>query len=197
MTVENVEKSDLELKITTLENEIMEKKKELVLLRKSLPDQAVENYTFTTPDGDKVTLSDLFNGKNELILVHNMGKSCSNCTLWADGFDGVVDHLENRAGFVVASPDSPDEQKEIIKERGWVFNMISTAGTPFKEDMGFENEKGLQPGVSIFQKDSEGKISHYTRAPFGPGDDFCAVWNLFDLLPSGSGNWEPKDNYID
>jgi predicted dithiol-disulfide oxidoreductase (DUF899 family) len=31
-----------------------------------------------------VRLSELFAGKADLILIHNMGTTCPNCTLWAD-----------------------------------------------------------------------------------------------------------------
>ena len=30
---------------------------------------------------------------------------------------------------------------------------------------------------------------------FGPDDDFCNVWHLFDLLPEGSNGWAPKYEY--
>jgi hypothetical protein len=32
-------------------------------------------------------------------------------------------------------------------------------------------------------------------ASFGPGDDFCTLWHLFDLIPEGSGDWQPKYKY--
>jgi DNA-binding transcriptional ArsR family regulator len=32
-------------------------------------------------------------------------------------------------------------------------------------------------------------------ASFSPGDDFCTVWHLFDLLPGGAGDWFPKIQY--
>jgi hypothetical protein len=38
----------------------------------------------------------------------------------------------------------------------------------------------------------DGRIVRTGRAAFGPGDDYCAVWPLFDLLEGGVGKWEPK-----
>src|SRR6516162_6332847 len=32
-----------------------------------------------------------------LFVIHNMGAGCRNCTLWADGFNGMLRHIENRA----------------------------------------------------------------------------------------------------
>ena len=125
-----------------------------------------------------------------------MGTGCANCTMWADGFNGVFHHLENRAGFVVISPNDPETQKKFAASRGWKFKMCSAKGTSFNKDMGFENEKGgAQPGVSVFRKELGGKLFRVSKAPFGPGDDFCAVWHLFDLLAEGTAGWEPKFKY--
>ena len=41
------------------------------------------------------------------------------------------------------------------------------------------------PGVSAFSKDGDGRIFRVGRAEFGPGDNFCAIWHFFELLPRG------------
>jgi hypothetical protein len=28
-----------------------------------------------------------------------------------------------------------------------------------------------------------------------PGDDFCALWHVFDLLPGGPAGWQPRFRY--
>jgi predicted dithiol-disulfide oxidoreductase (DUF899 family) len=62
--------------------------------------------------------------------------------------------------------------------------------------MGFDDEsEGLMPGVSVFRKEADGKIYRVSRAEFGPGDNFCAVWHFFDLLPEGIDGWEPQLSY--
>ena len=93
-----------------------------------------------------------------------MGRACTYCTLWADGFNGVHRHLENRAGFVVVSPDPLDVQREFAESRGWKFRMASGQGSTFIEDMGFKSEKGWTPGVSTFYRD-KGKITRVARHP--------------------------------
>ena len=50
--------------------------------------QEVQDYEFTNTEG-KVRLSELFGQHEDLILIHNMGVSCSYCTLWADGYNGI------------------------------------------------------------------------------------------------------------
>jgi predicted dithiol-disulfide oxidoreductase (DUF899 family) len=143
----------------------------------------VPDYTLTGWDGKPVKLSKLFGRNRDLILVHNMGKACPYCTIWADGFNGVHKHIAGRAAFVVASPDHVATQKRFAKARGWGFRMVSSRGSPLFRDMGFEGKDGGPwPGVTTFRKRKDG-IRRIASAPFGPGDKFCSVFNLFDLLP--------------
>ena len=162
-------------------------------LQRSIEPQEVEDYCFQTPEG-AVSLSELFGDKDTLFVIHNMGQSCVYCTLWADGFNGVIDHLENRAGFVVSSPDEPAKQQVFKESRSWRFRMVSHQGSGFAEDMGYKGEMGWMPGVSVFRREG-GKILRLSDTPFGPGDDYCSVWNLFELIPEGSDGWQPQYSY--
>lgn len=157
--------------------------------------QQVSDYSFKDWNNKDVKLSSLFEGKEDLILVHNMGKRCPYCTMWADGFNGVIDHLQDRASFVVVSPDNPETQKMFATSRGWKFKMVSAKGTSFNKDMGFEKNGEADPGVSIFQKDDNNKIVRVSKDKFGPGDHYCIVWHFFDLLPKGDNGWQPKFKY--
>jgi predicted dithiol-disulfide oxidoreductase (DUF899 family) len=157
--------------------------------------QLVADYTFATPDG-VVRLSALFGDKRDLIVIHNMGTSCPNCTLWADGFNGIYHHLADRAAFVVSSPDPPQVQHEFAQSRGWRFPMVSHAGTTFAADMGYRSERGgWLPGASVFRRDGDRILRVSDTGLLAPGDDFCALWHFFDLLPEGAGDWEPKFSY--
>ncbi len=93
----------------------------------SVEPEPVRDYEFTTPDGP-VRLSQLFGDKRDLFVIHNMGRSCPACTLWADGFNGSYPHIADRAAFVVSSPDSPDVQRAFAASRGWRFPMVSHQG---------------------------------------------------------------------
>lgn len=184
--------------VQKLEMELMESTQRLAEMRRKLPEEKVQDYELIGFGGEKVRLSDAFGDKNELIAVHNMGKGCSYCTLWADGFIGFTKHLEDRAAFVVTTPDDPEAQRKFARDRGWNFRMLSTKGTTFKHDMGFEPEPGKPwPGVSVFRKDEEGNIYHTAKSFFGPGDAYCGIWHLFDLLPSSDREWHPKYRYAD
>jgi predicted dithiol-disulfide oxidoreductase (DUF899 family) len=181
--------------IGKLEAEIENMRQKLAEARKQLPEEPVEDYTLMGPEGDAVSLSGLFGGRDELIVVHNMGRRCAYCTLWADGFNGVLPHLENRAAFVVVSPDPPEVQAEFAASRGWKFHMVSSKGSRFTEDMGFLVDGSDWPGFSTFRKAEDDRIFRTAKAFFGPGDPYCAVWHLFALLPRGENNWEPKFKY--
>lgn len=192
-----MEMTEIEREIAELEREIQRKQRELTQLRKQMPKQVVQDYLFLSSQNEEVRLSDLFGEKQELILIHNMGKGCSYCTLWADGFNGILPHLENKAAFVVSSPDPPEVQAAFARERGWHFRMISTMNTTFVADMGFLINNHHYPGVSIFQKEENGQIVRTAKDFFGPGDNYCSLWHLFDLLPSGSSGWKPNLKYPD
>ncbi len=182
--------------IRALEKEIGGLKKKLAEARRSAKPEKVSDYTLAAWDGKRVKLSELFGSKRDLIVIHNMGRKCVYCTLWADGINGLHEHLSDRAAFVVCSPDEPAVQKEFAAGRAWRFRMVSGAGSTFIKDMGFEPKPGEPwPGVSAFHKNDDSTIERTGTANFGPGDDFCAVWPLLDLLAGGPAGWEPKYSY--
>jgi predicted dithiol-disulfide oxidoreductase (DUF899 family) len=169
-------------------------RREMRQIQQAVEPAPVPDYVFARTEGT-VRLTTLFGMKNDLIVIHNMGKSCPNCTLWADGFNGIYDHLANRAAFVVSSPDSPDTQRDFAAGRGWRFPMVSHQGTTFAADMGYRSEAGgWWPGVSVFQRRGE-QIVRVADTGFHPDDDFCALWHLFGLLPNGSANWSARFSY--
>ncbi len=179
--------------VLALEKEIAEKKTELRKLRTTLPAQEAKDYVFDGWNGT-VKLSELFGDKNELILVSNMGKSCRYCTLWADNYNGIVKPLNDRAAFAVVSPDSPEVQKEFAVSRSWNFLMASHQNNSWANDFGFSGDDHIMPGVLSFTKEN-GKIYFHSRTYFGPGDNYCNMWDFVDLLPKGVNGWIPKYEY--
>ena len=174
--------------------QIAELRQRMRALRASAEPEDMRDYEFSTPSGP-VRLSDLFGDQRDLILIHNMGITCPNCTLWADGYNGIYPHVVQRAAFVVSSPDPPDVQRRFAQSRGWRFPMVSHTGTSFAEDMGYCSEQGRWlPGISVFRMDG-GRIRRVSDAPCEPGDDFCALWHLFDLLPEGAADFRARAEY--
>ncbi len=193
--------TDIDKEIDALQNEVDLAKQRLIEARKRRPKESVQEYIFKDVNGKEVRLSELFGEKDDLILVHNMGTGCRHCTMWADGFTGLVPHLEDRAAFVVCSPDKPDVQRKFAEKRNWNFRMISAVENSFIKDMGFWEEGGPYPGpwrgVSTFHRDYDGKIYRVAKTHFSPSDDFCPVWPFLDMLESGTNGWEPKYSYTE
>jgi len=185
------------IRIDELEKEILEKKKELAELRRAQPREDVKDYTFQTANGD-VKLSDLFDGRPDLLIIHNMGQACCYCMLWADGLNGVLPHLENRTAVVMVNPDPVEQQQKFAKDRGWNYKIVRDATGVFSKAMGMhgEEEGSFWPGATGFSRGADGSIKRVASAPFGEGDDFCATWHLLDLLADGWNEWEPKYRYV-
>ena len=176
------EKNDKKLR--KISAEIAELRKKYIKISAKQAKMDVTDYVLKDIDGKDVKLSEMFGDNENLILIHNMGKACSYCTLWADGFSGEAYYIEKKAAFVLVSPDAPEVQKEFAASRGWKFRTYSAAGTTFIADMGYYTEaEGYWPGVSVFHKDAEGKITRISKDYFGPGDFYSAPWHFFDLLP--------------
>jgi predicted dithiol-disulfide oxidoreductase (DUF899 family) len=185
-------------RIRSLEERMMDERQELARLRASLPAEEVSDFELGSIDGP-VSLRAAFCGHRDLLVIHNMGIGCTYCTLWADGFNGILAHLENRASFVVVSQDPPEVQAEFAKTRGWKFRMLSDPTGRFTRAMGFAREEDGEeqpwPGVSAFSISSTGKLLRTGSDSFGPGDTYCAAWHLFGLLPQVSPQWEPQYEY--
>lgn len=189
-------KRSADQQIDELEYQVQDLKRKIAELRRNLQPEEVPDYSLKGWDGQEITLASLFGEHSRLILIHNMGRSCAYCTMWADGFNGALPHLTSRAAFVVTSPDPPDVQREFARSRNWVFPMYSVEGTNLVADLGFTDEDGQpMPGVSVLTKEADSKLYRVGRAEFGPGDDYCAVWHLFELFPEGVDGWEPRFSY--
>jgi predicted dithiol-disulfide oxidoreductase (DUF899 family) len=182
--------------------EIAALKAQMRALQAAVEPQVVADYVLDGWDGP-VRLSELFGDKRDLILIHNMGTGCSSCTMWADGFNGVYDHLAARAAFVVGTPNPVEVQKRFAASRGWRFPMVSYGASGFAQDMGYRfrfNEPfdlslgGWEPGVSIFRREGEA-ILRLSDTEFDDGDGFCVVHALFDLVPDAELRWSPPASY--
>lgn len=158
--------------------------------------EGVGEYQFTDLSGERTTLAQLFGSHNDLFVVHNMGERCLYCALWADGLSALTPQMEQRAAFVLATPDSIHSAREQVAARGWRMRVVSDGGSPFANDMGFEGQVDARgvirlPGVSAFHRNADGRIDRVSAATFGPGDTFCAAWPLLDLLKDGVRGFTP------
>ncbi len=178
--------------------------------RRELPWVRVEKeYLFDGPDG-KETLSDLFEGRGQLIVYHFMygpdwAEGCPSCSFWADNFNGISIHLNHRDINLVAVSRARLETLEAYKKRmDWSFKWVSSFGTDFNRDyhVSFtpdEMEKGEMfynfsigtfsseeaPGISVFYKDQQGDVFH-TYSCYARGLDMLnGAYHYMDLVPKG------------
>ena len=181
------EKKSIHQELQTIYAEIHSKRKRAVELTAKLGDIAVSHdYEFTSSEGSKVKLSEMFGENKNLFVVHNMGRNCSFCTMWADGFNGMYKYLEKRgkSGFVLMAGDDIEAHKEFKKSRGWTFQSYSAKENDFSKEMGFQNDMGgIEPGLSVLEKTNDGKIRRINQDWFGPTDMYCSVWRFLELLP--------------
>src|SRR5690348_9634223 len=96
--------------IRKIDEEITALKQKLSEARRRRPHEPVSDYQLQAANNQSVALSDLFGDKKDLLVIHNMGRSCRYCTLWADGLNALLPHIQDRTSIVLASPDTPDAQ---------------------------------------------------------------------------------------
>ena len=179
--------------IVELEQEILEKIRELNELRKAHRGEKVRNYRFATLEGN-TTLLDLFGDQSRLLVIHNMGQGCRYCTLWADGFNGFVGHLESVISVVLVSKDSPTTQRRFANSRGWRFRLASHEGTEYIREQTALDGSDNMPGAVVYERDGD-DIYRKNACAFGPGDIYCSMWSLLGLAGLGEADWTPQYNY--
>ena len=180
-------------KIAAIEGRIGELTVELGALRKASAGEPTPNYAFETLAGE-TTLKDLFGGEERLLVIHNMGQGCRYCTLWADGFNGLLPHLESALAVVLVSRDPPETQRRFANSRGWRFRLASHRGGAYIQEQGVFGEAENYPGAVVYQREGE-RILRKNACVFGPGDLYCALWPLLGMAGLDGSDWTPQYRY--
>ncbi len=194
---------------------LLKKEKEFTKLRdalsrerRALPWEKVEkSYVFEGPNGPE-SLSDLFNGKSQLVVYHFMfapqdDVGCPHCSFWADHYDGMTVHLGQRdVSFVVISRAALAKIAAFKQRMGWKFKWLSSGDNSFNYDyrVSFtpsDSEKPIynvgtlapgmpdREGLSVFTKDSSGVVFR-TYSTFARGIDMLnGTYQILDLVPKG------------
>jgi predicted dithiol-disulfide oxidoreductase (DUF899 family) len=206
----------LKIRAELLEAEIAlrDQRERVAELRRKLPVTPVQDYRFREAPlagGPvvEVRISELFGAHDELILMHFMfggqqENPCPMCTMWADGYDGTVGHIEQRAAFGVVVEGDPERFREHARGRGWRnLRLLSSGATSYKDDLEMQSPEGHQfPGVSVFTRDASGGLAHfYTGGAVLASDQWrgmdllSPVWHFLDLTRAGRGDWMPQLSY--
>lgn len=211
---ESPEYRKLRAELLEAEVALQEQRERVAALRRTLPgDTTLEDQAFEEiQDGVRrpVQLSELLARPGDtLVLLHFMyGKKqqspCPMCTLWADGYDGIVPHLRQRLSFAVLVAGDAGDFSAYARSRGWRhLRVVSAAGSDLKRQLGFEDEDGAQwPGASVFRRRDDGTLVHTYSVSASPkaglyrGMDLLSpFWNFLDLTPEGRGDFMPKRQY--
>lgn len=179
--------------IKALEREIYTLTEKLNSLKASAPSVEVQNHTFEGLEG-KITLKEMFGNKDKLLVVHNMGQGCRYCTLWADGLNPFVSHLESAVSFVVVSKDDPETQRLFANSRNWRFRMYSHKNSDYMKEHNVDPSEANSPGITSYEL-KDGKIYKKNASPFGPNDLFCSAWSMLAMAGFTESNWSPQYSY--
>ena len=173
------------------EKEFTRQRDELSRLRRALPWEKVEkSYEFQSPSG-KVSLSDLFGGRSQLVIYHFMfgpgwKEGCPSCSYISDHFDGMTIHLANRDVTLAVVSHAPIAEIEAFRHRmGWKFRWLSSNASDFNFELIPQFPSEELPGLSVFAKDASGAIFH-TYSTYARGlDILLGAYNLLDMVPKG------------
>ncbi len=179
--------------IVELEGQIYELTLKLHELQKSNSGEVVENYVFDTQAG-QTNLLELFGEHERLLAIHNMGQACRYCTLWADGLNGFLPHLESAMAVVLVSKDSPDLQRTFANSRGWRFRLASHGGGDYAREQTVQKGAINMPGAVVYERKGD-DIVRKNAVTFGPGDLYCSMWNLLALAGLSEDGWTPQYSY--
>ncbi|HLK61302.1 MAG TPA: thioredoxin family protein [Chthonomonadaceae bacterium] len=192
------------------EKEFTRLRDQLSRQRRELPWERVDKpYVFEGPNGNE-TLAELFDNRSQLVVYHFMfspewDEGCPSCSFWADNFNGIVVHLNQRDVTFIAVSRAPIEKIEAFKQRmGWSFKWVSA----FRNDFNYDYHVSFTPedlrngtanynyvqrdpgeadreGVSVFYKDASGAVYH-TYSAYARGIDMLnTAYNYLDLAPKG------------
>ena len=132
--------------------------------------------------------------RDKLLVIHNMGQGCRYCTLWADGFNGLLPHLEDALAVALVSKDPPSTQRNFANSRGWRFRMASHGGGAYIRDQGVFGEAENYPGTVVYERAGDA-IRRKNACVFGPGDIYCALWPFLGMAGMDGGDWTPQFDY--
>lgn len=208
--VSDAEWLDARRELLEMEKEYTRLRDRISARRRALPWKKIEtDYQFEGPDG-KESLSDLFGGRSQLVIVHFMfdpswEEGCKSCSFMADHYDPAVAHLAARDVSLVAVSRAPLYKLQEFRDRmGWNFKWVSSYETGFNRDFFVtftpeERDEGdcfynfsmggfpvaEAPGISIFAKDADGQVFH-TYSVYARGLESCiTTYDFLDMVPKG------------
>lgn len=151
-------------------------------------------YTFTGPDG-KRNLSDLFEGRHQLIVYHFMfdpkwDNGCIGCTGFVNDLGDLSELTARDTAFVLISRASLDKLQAYQTKMGWKLPWYSSFHSDFNQDFQVTVEGGERHGLSVFFR--VGEELFHTYSTYNRGcESLSDVYRLLDMTPYGrQEDWE-------
>ena len=178
--------------------------------RLALPWVRIEKpYVFEGPNG-RETLTDLFDGRSQLVVKHFMfgpdwTDGCVGCSFELDNLAGALVHLEHHDVTYVAIARAPFVRIEAFRRRmGWRCKFVSSFGSDFnydfhvsfrpdeiasgKADYNYDlRDVGIDElsGRSVFYRDAAGEIFHTYSSYARGGEISLGSYGILDVTPKG------------
>jgi predicted dithiol-disulfide oxidoreductase (DUF899 family) len=213
---------DARIELLVKEKELTRLRDAIAAQRRALPWVAIEKeYVFDAPEGP-VTLSDLFDGRSQLIVKHYMmapgqENPCVGCAFEADHVEGALVHLQNHDVSYAAIARAPIEEIEAFRQRmGWPFRFVSSYHSDFNYDFYvsfappkasggtiYYNYKYRQSpmedlsGRSVFYKNENGDIFHTYSSYARGAEELETTYAFLDLTPKGRQENGPYHSFTD
>ena len=158
------------------EKEFTRMRDRLSQARRDLPWERIDKDYVFEGSGGRVTLTDLFDGRGQLVIYHAMfnpalatpsttwteDAACQACSFWVDNFVSVIVHLNQRDVTLIAASRAPYPKiAAYMRRMGWSFNWVSSGDSDFnfdygvsftpdelKEDGAFYNYTRQNPGLT-------------------------------------------------
>jgi len=182
-------------------------------LRRDLPPGGAvpRVYRFTDEDGANVTLEDLFDDHDTLVIYSYMfgpqrEEPCPMCTSLMGGFDHKITDIRQRIAIAFTARSPIERLIEAKKARGWTdLPVYSDQQGDYTRDY-VSAEDADMPAYNVFTR-RDGVIRHFWSEEVGgdmadPDQDprgaveMDPLWLLLDTVPEGRGiDWHPQLRY--
>ena len=160
--------------------------------------EIAKDYVFTGPAG-RLSLSDLFEGRRQLLLYHFMfapdvhgwpDAGCPGCSMFVDQIGHLAHFHARNTSFCLVSRAPLKNLRRYQKRMEWEVPWVSSAGSDFNDDFGVTTPDGESFGLSIFLRDGARIFRTYFTAGRGV-EALGSVWSFLDLTPLGrQEKWE-------
>lgn len=183
------------------EKEMTRARDALAAQRRRLPAMRIEkNYQFDGADG-KVSLLDLFAGRQQLITYYFMfapgvdgwpSAGCPGCSMFTDNIGQfTLTHLANRGvSFSLISRGALQNLLAYKQRMSWTAPWVSSEHTTFHDDLELVTPEHERHQLNVFIRDGSDIYRTYSTQARGT-ETLSNLWGLLEVTPYGrQETWE-------